>query len=265
MFIVSFVLSYGYWNTFRPILKEVRVELPRCKNGINDMRILHLSDTHMERISVSPDKMFEQIKNTKPDMVVFTGDYLDEPGNLHKWDNYMEYIERLKPQFGMYAVLGNHDYRLGDKMDELIKIMESHNCKVLQNDSIQIDVKGNVVNIIGIDDFHSGRSDVEASYKHTNKDALSIVITHDPNVILKMDDKYKVDYLLAGHFHGGQCNIPYAFRIFPMGVLPKKNLYKGLLDYKGKRMYISAGLGQSALNVRYNSRPEITLHTLQAE
>ncbi|OEF98752.1 hypothetical protein BHF68_00465 [Desulfuribacillus alkaliarsenatis] len=265
MFIISFILSYGYWNTFRPILQEVDVDLPGCTENVCGMRILHLSDMHMERISVSPEKMYEQIKGTNPDMIVLTGDYLDEPGNLPKWAVYMQYIARLQPKYGMYAVLGNHDYRLGDKVNELIAIMESYNCKVLQNESIQINYKGKDINIIGIDDYHLRRSNLELAYANIDERALSIVITHDPNIILHMDGRHKVDYLLAGHFHGGQCDFPYAFRLYPMGVLPKQNLYKGLLDYKGKRMYISAGLGQSAINVRYNSRPEITLHRLQAE
>lgn len=260
MFIISFILSYGYWNTFRPILSEVDVELSGRGEGISGLRILHLSDMHMERISVSPEKMFEQIQQTNPDLIVLTGDYLDQPENLPKWKTYMERIAALEPKLGIYAVLGNHDYRLGNKIHDLLAIMDRYQCKVLQNESTTVTFKGQRINIIGIDDYHSRRSDVEKSYADIDQDAPSIVITHDPNIIMKMGNKYPIDYLLAGHFHGGQCNLPFAFRIYPMGFLPKQNLYKGLLDYKGIRMYISSGLGQSALNVRINSRPEITLH-----
>ena len=255
------ILSYGYWNTFRPILREVDVNFADSNQLINGMRILHLSDMHMERISVSPTKLYDQLKNTNPDMIVLTGDYLDQPENLPKWESYFQQIARLSPKYGMYAVLGNHDYRLRGKVQDLIDIMESYGCEVLRNESRQVEFNGQRINIIGIDDHHSGRSRIGCSFNGIDEDAISLVITHDPDVIIDLDN-YKVDYLMAGHFHGGQCNIPFAFRLVPMGKLPKDNMYKGLLVYKGTYMYISEGLGQSALNIRVNSRPEITLHKI---
>ncbi|OEH86908.1 hypothetical protein BHU72_01205 [Desulfuribacillus stibiiarsenatis] len=254
-------MCYTYWNTFRPILREVQVDLSRGKYDIDGLRVLHLSDMHMERISVTPEKMFEHIATTKPDMIVLTGDYLDQAENLPKWKLYMEQLANLKPRYGMFAVLGNHDYRIQDKVQELIEIMESFDCKVLFNESVQIQHNQQTINIIGIDDYHTRRSNIQQSFKNV-KEGATIVITHDPNIILHMDKEYRIDYLMAGHLHGGQFNIPYAFMIYPMGALPRNKMYKGLLDYKGTRLYISEGLGQSALNVRFNSRPEITLHKL---
>ncbi len=257
------LLSYGYWNTFRPILREVHVDIIGTDRKVTDMHILHLSDLHMERISVSPEKMYKQIADTNPDMIVLTGDYLDQPENLSKWAQYMEKIASLQPPCGIYAVLGNHDYRLNEKVDDLISMMTSYGCRVLQNESLEIQYYNQSINIIGIDDYHTKKSDLEQSYANVNEGGLSIVITHDPNIILELTEQgYPVDYLLAGHFHGGQCNIPFAFRLYPMGNLPKNNMYKGLLDYRGKPLYISEGLGQSALNIRFNSRPEITLHKI---
>lgn len=42
----------------------------------------------------------------------------------------------------------------------------------------------------------------------------------------------------------------------------RMNMIKGLQHYDEKPFYISEGLGQTAINIRVGSRPEITLHQL---
>jgi len=73
---------------------------------------------------------------------------------------------------------------------------------------------------------------------------------------------YHYDYLLSGHFHGGQIHWPKPYHLAKMGKLPKLNMVKGLHHVHGRPFYISEGLGQTGLNIRLRSRPEITLHTL---
>ena len=46
-------------------------------------------------------------------------------------------------QYGIYAVLGNHDYVLRNRnLQKLIDTLESYNCKVLQNENDVILVDG---------------------------------------------------------------------------------------------------------------------------
>jgi predicted MPP superfamily phosphohydrolase len=40
------------------------------------------------------------------------------------------------------------------------------------------------------------------------------------------------------------------------------NVIKGLQMQDGKPFYISEGLGQTGLNIRVGSRPEVTIHEL---
>jgi predicted MPP superfamily phosphohydrolase len=87
------------------------------------------------------------------------------------------------------------------------------------------------------------------------------VLTHDPNIILEMD-QYPFDYLLAGHFHGGQIHWPKPFHMVKYGKVARMKMINGLHYYKGKPFYISEGLGQSALKLRWGSLPEITLHKI---
>lgn len=90
---------------------------------------------------------------------------------------------------------------------------------------------------------------------------MTIVLTHDPNVVLEMHD-YSFDYLMAGHFHGGQICYPKAYHLVKMGKLARKNIIKGLHTHNKKPFYISEGLGQTGINIRVGSRPEITFHNI---
>lgn len=119
-------------------------------------------------------------------------------------------------------------------------------------------VEGERVNIIGIDDFSTKRSDLAKSYTGITE-GYNLVLTHDPNIVLHMKE-YHYDYLLSGHFHGGQIHWPKPYHLVKMGKLVRLNKVKGLHQYQGKRFYISEGLGQTGVNIRVGSRPEVTLH-----
>lgn len=199
------------------------------------------------------------MKNEPIDVIALTGDFLDRKWTIPKLVPYLEVLHKLNSKYGMYAVLGNHDYVLREKnLRKLEDILAKHHCRVMQNESVAIDVHGRRVNIVGIDDFSTGRSNLAASYLQVTSGA-TLVLTHDPNVVLHMKD-YHFDYLLAGHFHGGQICYPKAYHLVKMGKMPRMNIIKGLHSYDNKPFYISEGLGQTGVNIRVGSRPEITLH-----
>ena len=104
--------------------------------------------------------------------------------------------------------------------------MKSITARILHNENETIFVEGTWINIIGIDDFKTKRSNLEASYNGL-KTGTNLVLTHDPNIVLGMKE-YHFDYLLAGHFHGGQICYPKAYHLAKMGKLARMNIIKGL-------------------------------------
>lgn len=48
-----------------------------------------------------------------------------------------------------------------------------------------------------------------------------------------------------------------------MGKLPSMNIYKGLHYVYNRPYYISEGLGQTGVNIRFGSQPEITIHHIK--
>jgi uncharacterized protein len=265
LFISLIILGYFIYranqNTYDVTINTVTPVISPLDDSAK-IRILHLSDLHLENLSISPERLYNQLKDEKFELIALTGDYLERPKSIPRLEPYLKVIQKLSPQYGTYAVFGNHDYYLcEDSFQQLKDMLESYNIKTMQNENETITVGKKIIHIIGIDDNHSNRSNLELSYQGVSEEGIRLVLTHDPNLVLDMD-KYQFDYLLAGHFHGGQICWPKPYHLRKFGKLVQLNLIKGLIDYKGKIFYINEGLGQTLFNIRLGSRPEITIHEL---
>jgi predicted MPP superfamily phosphohydrolase len=264
LFTITLFLFYrAYKNTQKVIFNKVNLSTINSHHPQNSLlNILQISDMHLENISISPEQLYNKLADEKVDLIALTGDYLDKQRSFTKLIPYLQVFNRLNAQYGIYVVFGNHDYKLKQKDFEILKkIFEDHGCKTLQNENETIIVEGKHINIIGIDDFHTKRSNLQKSFSNL-KNGYHLVLTHDPNIVLKMKDFY-YDYLLSGHFHGGQIYWPKPYHLAKLGrTMMRMNMIKGLHHYDEKPFYISEGLGQTSINIRIGSRPEITLHQL---
>lgn len=255
-------IFYAHWNTKKAVF--TRITLPLQDSWEGELHVLHLSDLHMENLSISATQLFDTLKHEQIDLIALTGDYLDQARSIPKFLTYIDKLMELNVEHGVYVVFGNHDYVLKAKdFFRLKDELEQRGCHLLFNENRQIQHRGQKINLIGIDDHHSRRSHVAKSFEGI-EDGLQLVLTHDPNIVLKMK-QYHFDYLLSGHFHGGQIHYPKAYHLKKMGSLPKMQIIKGLHYHENKAFYISEGLGQTGFNIRLRSKPEITLHTLTSK
>ena len=90
---ISAAAWYGLWvEPFR--LGVTRLEIESAKlDGQPALRILHLSDLHVERITQRERRLLELADQLRPDLVVFTGDFL----NL--FDRYT-FRQNAAPKYG---------------------------------------------------------------------------------------------------------------------------------------------------------------------
>lgn len=257
-----FIAFKAYRNTKEVMIN--RVEIPiRNKRGNkkNSLHILHISDLHLENLSVTPEEMYNYINGQKIDLIALTGDFLDRKRSIPKLAPYLDVLSSLQPNYGIYSVFGNHDYALkGSQLQMLELTLRRYGCRILKNEHVNIRVNGHLVNIVGIDDYSTKRSDIDAAFSSI-QEGLNVILTHDPNIVLEMKN-VDFDYLLSGHFHGGQIHWPKPYHLVKMGKLARMNIIKGLHKHEGKLFYISEGLGQTGVNIRLGSRPEITYHHL---
>jgi predicted MPP superfamily phosphohydrolase len=264
LLLIGFIY-YGYkrgnQNTMDVSIQHINSLSANNPSQSSNLSVLHLSDLHLENISISPNELYEKIKDHNIDLIALTGDFLDRKRTIPKLTEYLKVFQKLAPTYGTYAVFGNHDYVLRkEPFEELTALLEENGCQTLRNETITIETNEGLLHVIGIDDFSTKRSDLKESYENVGE-GYKLVLTHDPNIVMHMKE-YHFDYLLSGHFHGGQICWPKPYHLVKMGKLVRLNMVKGLHYFDGKPFYISEGLGQTGLNIRVGSRPEITFHQL---
>lgn len=232
----------------------LKVERVRYSCGIG-VRVLQISDLHVEKLRISPERLTRLIKKEAPDYIFLTGDFTQKSRHLSKVQRYAQAV--VNPGIPVFAVLGNHDHRLNfTAFNQLIGILKSAGINVLINQSTSVDN----FQIVGIDDFGSKKSKVNRAFKNIDPSKPILVLTHDPNLVLSM--KHKYTYLMAGHIHGMQFNVPFLFRFIDKGKLAADGIYKGLHSESHGTFYISKGIGQAGINARFLIRSEVTLHEL---
>lgn len=242
LFYINFILPTQW-------LKVERIKYPLDLK----MKILQISDMHVERLRISPSKITTIINREKPDYIFVTGDFTKRRKSLSKLEKYLRAL--VISNVPIYCVLGNHDYQQ-ENVQDLIKLLRKYGLHLLTNESVHLEQ----FELIGIDDFNSGKSNIKRSFQNVDRSKTKVVITHDPNVVLHLSKQY--DYLMAGHLHGKQFNVPFFFRIKNAGKLPRMGIYKGLHKNRFGTYYISKGIGQTGINVRFLVRSEITMHYL---
>ncbi|MDD9265730.1 metallophosphoesterase [Paenibacillus sp. GCM10023248] len=246
--LVIFILYISF------ILPTQWLKIERIKYPLNlNLRILQISDLHVERLRISPSRIAAIINDEKPDYIFITGDFTKHRKSLPRLEEYLRAMTICNVP--IYCVLGNHDYQQKNVKD-IVKLLKKYGLHLLRNESLHLEQ----FELIGIDDFDSGKSNIEAAFQAVDDRRTKLIITHDPNIVLHLNKDF--DYLMAGHLHGKQFNIPFFFQIKNAGKLPRMGIYKGSHKNEFGTYYISKGIGQTGINARLFVRSEITMHYL---
>lgn len=250
-------------------LKRVKISIP--KKIRKPITILHLSDIHFQKKLGSKKRFFQRLSMLNPDLIFLTGDIIDSDDGV---DTAVRTLSGLRARYGMFMVLGNHDYydyRFKDVVlyhAGLTKLSEQRNnvsrftselkkigVTVLVNRSIRLEVHGNPVLIGGTDDPVTQHIDFEKALHGLSPNTLNILLTHHLDSLMKLSHR-GVDLVFAGHTHGGQLRIPLLGPIVCESRLPRRYL-AGLHEYKGMMTFVSRGLGASRFTFpRFACRPE---------
>ena len=142
--------------------------------------------------------------------------------------------------------------------------LEALGIRMLMNELATIERGDQRIHLVGVDDAHFYRMDnLEKAVSGIPENEFTILITHTPE-IYRQAAYASFNILLSGHTHGGQICLPGGIPIMLSSVLPR---YMGAGAWKYHEMvgYTSVGAGTSSVPVRFNCRPEITLHQLRCE
>lgn len=232
-------------------------------NG-SGLRIMHLTDLHVYLSRVPASKIRKIVKAENPDIILISGDYINEP--LHA-AQFLGYLHAFCKGYRTIICFGNHDLRAfsGSRpgLDNFIREIESLQVEVLINKTVVVEKEGKKYNIVGIDDLHEGHPDIEKALIGCVQDAPKISLTHNPDLALHIPGKI-VDYMFCGHFHGGQIWMPFNLEFFLLrrDQLCRMGIRRGYKRINDIKVYINRGIGNVVVPMRFLSRPEILICTI---
>ena len=278
--VVSVAWALGIWATLWEPQQLVirRVETTSAAWSGAPLRIGVISDTHTDGPYMGIGRLngiIDTMNAEQPDIVVLLGDFvggskaIGERGEGERKEiaDGLAAFARLKAPLGVHAVLGNHDWWYDGPTVEAALTLAGVN--VMDNGRMRISREGGAFWVGGLADYDSKRSQpsygVVLGQQADDDPAVPvgepvIVLSHWPDAFAVAPDR--VALTLAGHSHCGQVNLPIVGR--PVAVSEGSRRWPcGLYEERGRRLYVSGGVGVSVMPVRFGQPPEIAVVTLR--
>ena len=255
---IIFTVSYTclrYIGNIGIVVREYPVYSDDINEELNGLKIVQFSDIHYGKNSSIKDvkKLVNLINEINPDIVIFTGDLIDEEYIISNDDkeSIMSEFNRITSNIGKYAIRGEEDF------DDFKDIFDNSNFTILENKIEKIYIGKSTINLIAVDDTYSKE---ELTLSDAN---YSIGVIHKPDLADQVIDDYEPNMIIAGHSHNGQVILPL------IGPVIKKEGAKKYIsshyDIDGIPLYISGGLGNSYYPFRLLNHPSINLYRLRTK
>lgn len=245
----------GRRNAERVSIVRNEVTSKTLPPSFDGFTILHISDLHADMSDGAMRQLITMLGGLRYDLCVLTGDYRGK--TFGPFEAALDGVAQVRAHLTgpVFGVLGNHD------TIRMVPRLEAMEIQMLLNECETI-VRGDErIYLAGIDDAHFFRMDnIEKAASPIPDDSFSILLSHTPE-IYRQAAHADFDLLLSGHTHGGQICLPGSIPITLDSVLPRR-MGAGPWQYHEMAGYTSVGAGTSIVAVRFNCRPEITLHRL---
>ena len=246
--ITAVYLGCGWY--FAHHVVETDYHLAAGKNlGMENLRIVQISDSHIGATFDGDGfaRHMETIQKTDPDVLVITGDYVDDDTKREDMVKACEALGRMKTTYGVYYVFGNHDKGYGNYRDfttaDLTAELEKNNVDVLEDESVLLNES---FYIVGRQDRSMrARASVAELTKDLDPSKYIVVLDHQPQEFAE-EEKAGVDLVLCGHTHGGQM-IPVGF----LGEFTKANEKTYGLETRGTtNIIVNSGISDWAIRFK---------------
>ena len=234
-------------------VNQERIWLDALPSAYSGLRVVQISDIH-HGLFLSKEwlsQAVQQANRLNPDIIALTGDFVTY--SRRNIGPAADALGRLRARHGVYAVLGNHDFRVD--ADAVTQALRREHIDVMRNRHITLGLGGASLYLAGVDDYGYG-ADLRRAVRGIPKDAATILLAHNPRII-HLASRHGVSLILAGHTHGGQVNIPLLGTVY--GRSPERLRFKIGWDRLGAtQIYVSRGLGTIVLPWRLRCPAEIT-------
>lgn len=267
LIIIILALIYSrFIGTTGFTVHEHIIKSNKIADSYDGIKILHFSDIHYKKI-VNKERIKEIIKEInklKPDIVLFTGDLVDNKSNLSNKDiNFLiRELSKIQSTYGNYSIIGDNDY---NKLEIVKNIFIQSNFNLLENEnSIIFNENNDKLFIGGISTSTYKKANINKVMNNINDNNYKIIMIHEGDYIDKILDKHKdIDLIVAGHSINGSINIIGIKNILtPNG---SKKYYKPYYKVNNTNIYVSNGIGVNNINFRLNNTPSINLYRIKKQ
>lgn len=258
--IILVLLAYGTYNASNAKLVKYLVNIDKKVGAIKELNIVTVSDIHLGSLIGKDrlDKMVSEINKLNPDIVFLAGDIIDDDIQPFINDNMSESFRNIKSKYGVYGVLGNHDYFSGN-IKEVERAYEDAKINILRDEVIKIH---NSLYIVGREDASAERwvgekrKEVSVITKECDKSLPIIILDHQPAKLKDAKDA-GADLQFSGHTHKGQ--------FFPASLVTNRifQIDWGYLKEGNLNVIVSSGYGTWGPPIRIGSNSEIIQTTVK--
>ena len=246
LIILILILLLAIWGKFGEpnilAINDYKIESDKISKGFNGLKIVQFSDLHFGSYKEHRlDKLVKNINSLKPDIVVFTGDLIEENYEITDKEikSLVKHLSKINAKLGKYTVIGNHDVN----NEHFENIMYDSKFILLKNNyDIIYNEKSEPLLLFGLDDSLEGSPNI-SSIKEKNQYYLKLDYS-----ILDYDDYTDDNYVICKRTK-----------------LVNNDFSEFVVehyDVKGVPLYISNGVGGSILDFRLGSIPSINVYRL---
>ena len=255
------VIARGMWENSALEVNTYQIDHVDIPESFVGFKIAQISDFHDAEIGKDNEKLISMLRDTEPDIIVITGDFVDS--RRTDIEHSLGFAKELVKIAPCYYVTGNHEGRIA-KYNDLREGLINTGVKVLENESVELEQNGEKITLVGVSDDNFGCDDTVVIEAGEIEGRFTILLAHRP-AKFSVAVENEIDLVLSGHHHGGQFRLPFVGGFFApnQGFFPEYD--GGLYSERESIMIVSRGIGNSLFPFRLNNRPEIVLIELKNE
>ena len=153
-------LIYAHYEYTQLKIRTIEIISKDIPEEFDGKRIVFAADFQLDTYArfnqKQLDRIIKLINEQEKDIIILGGDYTNWTGKIPRFYKGMEKLE--KPEYGIYAVLGNHDY---NSVEKNMNGLKSLGYKVLVNENDKIIINNQSIYISAVDDFRKGNPDAQ--------------------------------------------------------------------------------------------------------
>lgn len=264
--ITAVYLGIGWYNAHHVSITKYKVNTEK-EIGAEKLRIVQITDSHVGTTFDGEGfaEHMKTVQDLEPDIVVITGDYVDDGSTKKDLIRSCEALGELKTKYGVYFVYGNHDKGYFNSRDFTAEDIENelskNNVVILQDESILVD---DLFYVVGRKDASvenerggekGGRKTAQELTEGLEKDRFILMLDHQPT---DYDNEAAAgaDLVLSGHSHGGQL-IPLQF--IGQYIIRANNRTYGIEKRKGTTFIVCSGISDWEIDFKTGCISEIVV------